>query len=116
VLAVERNAQGNKINKLLAAYQEGNTWHFDVGTIGDNIDITVLYKGDINMNGDVTASDSVAIDRFLVADTHPAHKDLSELEQAVADINGDGKITALDSILISRSILSQSHPAYKSLD
>ena len=53
--------------------------------------------GDVNMDGRVTALDSLLIQRYTVNLTK-----FDEIQKFVADVNQDGKITAKDSLLVLR--------------
>ena len=58
-------------------------------------------KGDVNLDGKITASDYVNIKNYIMGT-----RDMSEEEKKYADYNGDGKITSSDYVLIKNYIMN----------
>jgi len=60
------------------------------------------YLGDVNNDGDVTVSDAVAVQKYLVkkGTIEPDRSD-------AADMNSDGKVNVFDLILLKRTVLGE---------
>ena len=58
-------------------------------------------KGDVNLDGKITASDYVNIKNYIMGS-----KELNEQAKSNADVNSDGKITAGDYVLVKNKIMN----------
>lgn len=54
-------------------------------------------KGDVNLDGEVTAADAAELLRYLTGE-----QSLSEAQAVQADINGDRKLNAIDLTMLKR--------------
>ena len=67
--------------------------------------------GDINGDGEITATDLVLVKRHLVSAGRPEWTLTGENFKA-GDINGDGEITATDLVLVKRHLVSAGRPEW----
>ena len=58
-------------------------------------------KGDVNLDGKITASDYVNIKNYILGS-----KELNDQAKSNADVNSDGKITAGDYVLVKNKIMN----------
>lgn len=81
----------------------GNTGSSDTGSGGSTGDSgnTTNYKlGDVNNDGNITASDYVLIKNYIMGTTT-----LNDIAKKAADVNKDGSISASDYVLIKNYIM-----------
>lgn len=100
----------------------------DTGEVGENgekiyefdaegaTDVIVAVKGDGDLDGAVSTSDSNLINRSLISSSLRAHRELTEAEIVLFDMDGDGVISTGDSNLINRSLISSSLRMYKAIE
>ena len=69
-------------------------------TVGDNVEVAVALKGDVNLDGAVKSSEATMIKR-AIAGTYNFKDALSAL---AADVNGDGTVKASDATMLARFI------------
>ena len=89
---------------------EERTNHY---SIGDCDEVKVVLKGDGDMDGQVTSSDSNLINRSLISPTLRPYRALTELERILFDLDGDRNVTSSDSNLINRSLISPTLRPYQ---
>ena len=89
---------------------EERTNHY---SIGDCDEVKVVLKGDGDMDGEVTSSDSNLINRSLISSTLRPYRELTELEQVLFDLDGDREVTSSDSNLLNRSLISSTLRPYQ---
>ena len=82
-----------------AGNNTGNNNNGNTGS-GNAGDSTTVKKGDVNNDGNITASDYVLIKNYIMGTMT-----LSEEAKRAADVNGDGNITASDYVLIKNYIM-----------
>lgn len=92
---------------------EERTNHY---SIGDCDEVKVVLKGDGDMDGEVTSSDSNLINRSLISPTLRPYRELTELEQVLFDLDGDREVTSSDSNLINRSLISSTLRPYQPIE
>ncbi|MBQ5977010.1 MAG: S8 family serine peptidase [Oscillospiraceae bacterium] len=86
--------------RLICSTDEASGEHSFTITVDQDVTIALAFKGDVNLDGEVKASDATMIKR-MVAGTYEFTKALSEL---TADVNGDGSVKSSEATMISRSI------------
>lgn len=91
---------------------EDNSYKFSFN-VPDGTEVTVVFRGDGNMDGMVTSADSNLINRSLISSGLEVHKSLTALQRVIFDLNKDGEITSADSNLINRSLISHSLGPYR---
>ena len=79
-------------------------------------EVKVVLKGDGDMDGEVTSSDSNLINRSLISSTLRPYRALTELEQILFDVDGDRGVTSSDSNLINRSLISSTLRPYHPIE
>ena len=83
-----------------------NTYQF---TVPEDIDcdfwILIALKGDVNLDGNVTAVDGIFIARYLLPESDTGHFYLDAVTSLTADTNDVGGVTAVDKVLIARTLL-----------
>lgn len=67
-------------------------------------ELAVLYKGDVNLDGEVTSRDAHIVSKYSVETA-----ELTALQQLAADVNGSGDITSRDANLISKVVVETGH-------
>ena len=93
---------------------EENTYKFEFA-INSNVEVLVALRGDGDLDGEVSTSDSNLINRSLISETLRPYRALSALEAAIFDVDGDGDISTGDSNLINRSLISSSLLPYRTI-
>ena len=72
----------------------------NTGNNGENDNITSYKLGDVNNDGNITASDYVLIKNHIMGTTS-----LNDTAKSAADVNKDGSISASDYVLIKNYIM-----------
>ena len=107
---------GETYTKLAASKNEAGGYDFDLSNVPTNAVIKIAIKGDVNGDGQVTATDKATLNRSLLSASKAAYLELNLLQKMIIDLNGDGQISATDKALLNRSLLSPLKPAYKALE
>ena len=76
--------------------------HSYTAEIGADTELVFAFKGDVNLDGVLKASDGTMLKRALLGTYTYPNPTLSEL---VADVNGDGEIKASEGTMIARAVL-----------
>ncbi len=85
---------------------EERTNHY---SIGDCDEVKVVLKGDGNMDGRISITDSNMINKSKVSPTlDRVYRPLSDIEKIVLDLNNNGSVTIADSTIINKSLVSES--------
>mgnify|MGYP003302336398 CR=1 FL=1 len=72
-------------------------------------ELYVVLKGDGNMDGRISISDSNMINKSKVSPTlERVYRPLSDIEKIVLDLNNNGSVTIADSTIINKSLVSES--------
>ena len=101
--------------ELSAKKVDDNTYEFDVVDAIENMEIIVITRGDVSLDGVTDLSDSMLIVRSVLSELHPARRLMSEFEKSICELSGDSDVDLSDSMLIVRSVLSELHPARQSI-
>ena len=101
--------------ELSAKKVDDNTYEFDVVDAIENMEIIVIIRGDVSLDGVTDLSDSMLIVRSVLSELHPARRLMSEFEKSICELSGDSDVDLSDSMLIVRSVLSELHPARQSI-
>jgi hypothetical protein len=91
---------GKKGNEWIAieAYDNGDgTYNFGVPV--DATDLTLVLKGDANMDGVLDTADLQLLSQYLLGENA-----LDDQKLLLLDVNGNGKWNAADKILLARAI------------
>ena len=80
----------------------GNTNNGNAGTgnTGENDNTTSYKLGDVNNDGNITASDYVLIKNHIMGNSS-----LHDTAKSAADVNRDGSISASDYVLVKNYIM-----------
>ena len=92
VIAVTVDENSEKTYTRLSARQVAEGYEFTITNPQNNMEVVVALKGDINLDGSVTNSDSTQIRAYVAG-----KKVLEALNLFSGDANGDGKVTNTDS-------------------
>lgn len=98
----------------IAVNRSGDTYKF-VFAMSDEVEVMVVLKGDVDMNGLVNARDSAKLDYYLLSSDNSSHRDLSALELLIADVNNSGTVTARDESLLNYALSSSDNPNHRDL-
>ena len=107
---------GATYTKLTATENPAGGYDFGLTNVPANAVIKIAIKGDVNGDGQVTATDKATLNRSLLSASKAAYHELNLLQKMIIDLNGDGQISATDKALLNRSLLSPLKPAYKALE
>ena len=86
--------------RLICSTDAASGEHSFTLTVDQDVTIVLAFKGDVNLDGAVKASDATMAKRAL-AGTYQITKALAEL---TADVSGDGVLKSSDATMISRSL------------
>lgn len=77
-------------------------WDIDFSNVTEDLDVHALYVlvGDVNLSGDVTATDALLALRYSMDAV-----ELEEIQVFAADFNESGEVTGTDALLILRSAM-----------
>ena len=78
----------------------GSTDNRNTGNTGENDNTTSYKLGDVNNDGNITASDYVLIKNHIMGSTS-----LNDTAKSAADVNRDGTISASDYVLVKNYIM-----------
>ena len=78
----------------------GSTDNGNTGNTGENDNTTSYKLGDVNNDGNITASDYVLIKNHIMGSTS-----LNDTAKSAADVNRDGTISASDYVLVKNYIM-----------
>ena len=84
-LVALKNADGS-YSRITCTTVDGT--HSYTLTVTADVELVLIYKGDVNLDGNVTSRDGNAVSKFVVETM-----DLTLLQQLVADAKEDGSIT-----------------------
>ena len=77
--------------------------------MSDYASVIVVLKGDGNMDGCISITDSNMINKSKVSPTlERVYRPLSDIEKIVLDLNNNGSVTIADSTIINKSLVSES--------
>ena len=110
---------GENEYEVLNAIETGSStdYDFNIGNIqGDNIEIVVALRGDVNLSGNINLVDAIMIRRSRLSTTHEQYVELSELQNKVADANKSGSVNMTDALAIRKSRLSENSGYYAKIE
>ena len=106
IVSVEASARNYKNLKTPDDTGEENTYRFTKVSGDFTVTVTLekklTLKGDVNLDGKVTAADAVVMKKCIVGKTQLTDSIISN-----GDINGDGKINASDMTLLKKIIVGK---------
>jgi len=71
-------------------------------SITDDMELPEIMEGDVNMDGKVSVTDVIAMQKYLLA-----KRSFNKPQFELADLTGDGKINAFDLACLKKSIVNQ---------
>lgn len=78
----------------VAVWEKGSDW------APQKFDIIKQIKGDLNQDGNITLTDLIPLQKYLLCQTS-----LTADQSSLADLNEDGMINVIDLILLKRTLL-----------
>ena len=103
-----KNGVYSQVNAGAHRDEGGNTrtcWY----DVSDYASVIVVLKGDGNMDGRISITDSNMINKSKVSPTlERVYRPLSDIEKIVLDLNNNGSVTIADSTIINKSLVSES--------
>ena len=105
LVAVKNTADDDETYQVVKCVTDAETdEHSFTITIEEDVTVVLAYKGDINLDGRVRATDGTEIKKHVAGITEIT----GVINLLVADTTGDGRIRATDGNLVGRSIVGTS--------